>query len=579
MALESEKVLHEFTYSDLDNKRKKIDGLTLFCNEGAKDMVDAKLNKRDLESLKSEHKFDSRKSLAWDNAFSTCPGFLEQEELFNTLNSRNSQSGCGILGHEVHQLLSAKYLEPEIKSVTDEINLRKSLAWDSAFSTCEGVLNSEELSLVNKGYKKSGIHMLPRIEELWMSFESNCTIDSDGSSLTSLEVELFANTSASMEHLSKASSTFAPRSRKEKYTNMQKLNSTKKVDGDGVPKLKAKFRPTSSRQTINGKCLTVNPNQGKSCRDNPSSSPSSEISSSSPWSSSNESKVSQPPSRQLSTTRSCLKFSSNKNDTPNVNTTACISTLTNQTTSENCGHPAYSSVKMKYPACILFSASTDSSSHTTSANESSTKSCTDNDSTAHSDIKVLPRCQSNVSDDKGSMCKNPSTELKGIKYVSSDDPSRNIKPSGLRMPSPKIGFFDVDDSLVLIENGSGKSHSSVQIAASKVGTCSTNLNMYANRSRAGKIQIPQTMKDIKTTKIFPKKTRRSLISRTTKSAPPVSKAQSELHCVMKTKDYYLRNNPHMLHENEKENLIGFENRLECLHQQVRTLGVSGDVVI
>jgi len=53
-----------------------------------------------------------------------------------------------------------------------------------------GILNHEELSLLNKGPKKSEIDMFPRIEELWISSDSNCTIDSDGSSLASLEVSM-----------------------------------------------------------------------------------------------------------------------------------------------------------------------------------------------------------------------------------------------------------------------------------------------------------------------------------------------------------------------------------------------------
>ncbi|XP_019459834.1 PREDICTED: uncharacterized protein LOC109359586 [Lupinus angustifolius] len=628
MALESEKVVQEFTYSDSD-KRKKLDGFTLFFNEGAKDMIEANLGKRDLKSLESESKYDLRKSLAWDSAFSTSPGFLEPEELFNTSNSGHSQYGCDILGHEVHQLLSAKYPEPETKSVIDEVNLRKSLAWDSAFSTCEGVLNPEELSLVNKGFKKSEIHILPRTEELWMSYESNCTIDSDGSSLASLEVELFADIRASIPHLGEASSTFVPSSRKERYINMQKFNSTKKVDE--VPKLKVKLSPTPGRQTINGnqpekltkesstsvlrkkfsaesavsdtysllkppkivgrrrniplaptkrvslvsndvigerkiiqatdgKCLIVKPNPGKTCSDNRSSSQASEISSLIPRSSTNESKVLHSPYRQFYTRGSPLKSSAIKNDL-NLNSTACNCTstltppsecrITDQITPDNCDHKCHGSM-----------------------------TCTDSDATAQSGLEVQRRGQSSVLyDDKGSMCRNPCTEIKGSKFVSSDT-SRNVKPSGLRMLPPKLGFFDVDDSLMPIENGGGKLHSGMQNAVSKVGFCSRSLNMY-NRLRPGKIQNTQTMKDIKTTNIFHQQTKRSITSRTKKSTSslaPVSKAQSEPHCVEKSKDY-LRNDLHILHEDEKENIIDFESNLKYLHEQVRTLGVSGDVVI
>lgn len=55
-----------------------------------------------------------------------------------------------------------------------------------------GVLNPFELAIVNNGLKKSEGHLLPVIEdEVWRSMESNSTLDSEGSSLTRLEMDLF----------------------------------------------------------------------------------------------------------------------------------------------------------------------------------------------------------------------------------------------------------------------------------------------------------------------------------------------------------------------------------------------------
>ncbi|KAK9913301.1 hypothetical protein M0R45_037123 [Rubus argutus] len=45
-------------------------------------------------------------------------------------------------------------------------SVRKSLAWDSAFFTSPGVLDSEELSIVNKGSKKCETQKLPGVEEV-----------------------------------------------------------------------------------------------------------------------------------------------------------------------------------------------------------------------------------------------------------------------------------------------------------------------------------------------------------------------------------------------------------------------------
>jgi hypothetical protein len=46
--------------------------------------------------------------------------------------------------------------------------------------------------MINKGFKKFESRTLDGIEELWRSVESNSTVDStDGSPLTSLEIDLF----------------------------------------------------------------------------------------------------------------------------------------------------------------------------------------------------------------------------------------------------------------------------------------------------------------------------------------------------------------------------------------------------
>lgn len=81
---------------------------------------------------------------------------------------------------------------------------------DLFFCAFSGILNPEELSLINKGFKKSEISMLPPIEEPRISCESNCTTESDGSSL------------AEMYQLSEASCTRASSSRKPRHRNMQK---------------------------------------------------------------------------------------------------------------------------------------------------------------------------------------------------------------------------------------------------------------------------------------------------------------------------------------------------------------------
>ncbi|KAK7364691.1 hypothetical protein VNO80_13432 [Phaseolus coccineus] len=470
--------------------RKKLDGFNMFSNGEAGDMQEVDREKRDLQSLKSKLKYDLRKSLAWDSAFSTNSGILELEELFSTSNSLHTEKGCDMLRPKQDQHLYFNNLKPEIKTVTDGFNLRKSLAWDSAFFTSEGILNHEELSLLNKGLKKSEMGMLPQIEELGISSESNCTIDSDGSSSASLEI--------SVHQTREASNTVASCCR-----NIQKA--TTRMDGDCVPKLKITFTsrntdtfffllkfssacgrsdlsshpkppkiqsrvrrnapiaPTKripmfsnevnegsktvkasgkvskrntniisfllslilwnlKQRTIAGKCLTEKPNLLNTCsRHNDSDScitlsgEFSSLSSQSHMNASSNGLCS--PYKRLSTLQSSPEFSIVKNHTLQENV-----------------HQTYSSVGKNF-CCISPSISIDGFSPASSVTESI-----------------------GSHDGNGIMCSNTFSEVKGSNYVSFDA-SRTVKPSGLRMPSPNIGFFDMDNLLVSIENRDNKSHS------------------------------------------------------------------------------------------------------------------------
>ncbi|KAL0923042.1 hypothetical protein M5K25_007085 [Dendrobium thyrsiflorum] len=82
--------------------------------------------------------------------------------------------------------------------VFDRYNLRKSLAWDSAFFTGEGILNAEELATMKNTHSKAGI-TLPGIQELKKSSESTSTLESDSWALEHLEVNLFENVRGSIQ--------------------------------------------------------------------------------------------------------------------------------------------------------------------------------------------------------------------------------------------------------------------------------------------------------------------------------------------------------------------------------------------
>ncbi|XP_008650932.1 uncharacterized protein [Zea mays] len=90
---------------------------------------------------------------------------------------------------------------PEQRKAKKGVNLRKSLAWDSEFFTSEGVLDTEELAIVNSTYRKAQGSRLPGIiEETRRSGESTTsTLESETWAMESLETELFDNVRASIQ--------------------------------------------------------------------------------------------------------------------------------------------------------------------------------------------------------------------------------------------------------------------------------------------------------------------------------------------------------------------------------------------
>ncbi|XP_050250228.1 uncharacterized protein LOC126697324 [Quercus robur] len=95
---------------------------------------------KDQESLQPNTKYNLRKSLAWDSAFFTSPGVLDPEELFQTLKLSDMGNSLDTIGNGEQKVVPSESLEAEKTSSIGECNLRKSLAWDSAFFTSAGKL-------------------------------------------------------------------------------------------------------------------------------------------------------------------------------------------------------------------------------------------------------------------------------------------------------------------------------------------------------------------------------------------------------------------------------------------------------
>ncbi|KAK9913305.1 hypothetical protein M0R45_037126 [Rubus argutus] len=189
----------------------------------------------------------SARVLAWDSAFFTSPGVLEPEELFQTMNSEEmdrkiSSNAINLLGKEEEILLPSESLEPKRTRKFGSSTFRKTLAWDNAFYTSPGVLDPEELSIVNRGFKKCETQKLPGVKEVWRAAESVYTIESGSSSLSSLEFELIKDED-------ERSSMQKPTSLESKRGRCLQNVASKKTDASSRMRMKA--MSTSQSRSLN----------------------------------------------------------------------------------------------------------------------------------------------------------------------------------------------------------------------------------------------------------------------------------------------------------------------------------------
>ncbi|XP_048231420.1 uncharacterized protein LOC8263370 isoform X4 [Ricinus communis] len=245
--MSSEMDFQKFQFPDVLDNRKKVDvQLIETLNSQQMRNTTRVFVHTDRDFLKSEPVFDLRKSLAWDSAFSnspgliyglkkhaqqvqcanfcssfkfsvdfnfiylfcTCSGVLDPEELFETLNLEIADNGVDMTGHRRPISLPSESMASARTSGIS--SLRKSLAWDSAFFTSAGVLDAEELSVINRGFRSPELALHPGVkEEILRSAESNSLVNSDGYSLGSLEIDLPDDIRASMRKSRNASSNGA----------------------------------------------------------------------------------------------------------------------------------------------------------------------------------------------------------------------------------------------------------------------------------------------------------------------------------------------------------------------------------
>ncbi|PON69233.1 hypothetical protein PanWU01x14_089560 [Parasponia andersonii] len=166
---------------------------------------------------------------------------LRSIELFESVGDDKLVDFDYVTGQKELVPQPSECLEPERVRRNGKYNLRKSLAWDSAFFTCEGVLDAEELSSMT-GVVKGEKQLLPGIEEeVHRSTDSISTLESDTLTLESNETSLFEDVRASIQKSSKAAVTADESSKVGSRVRETKTgNALRRVELASQPKMKPK---------------------------------------------------------------------------------------------------------------------------------------------------------------------------------------------------------------------------------------------------------------------------------------------------------------------------------------------------
>ncbi|KAG6745075.1 hypothetical protein NC652_036606 [Populus alba x Populus x berolinensis] len=471
-------------------------------------------------------------------------------------------------------------VEAERVKKKNKYNLRKSIAWDSAFFTSAGVLEPEELSTMIG----SGKHMLPGIEEdIHKSTDSISTLASDNLTLENLEADLFGDIRASIQRSTKGSDVANSTSKVvSPETENASIPSLEKADVASQNKLKAKSapnKPSAVMQGIEKTAKQSNPVNGDSkslCRppkiasrvgpiltpatkraslganrvkvEKYKDSPENEkrltgkgvkvpalggprnvvprptlpikasLRSSSALKTQLKTSSCVDSSGRLSSdssSKSSLNFlrkddsrtGNHSSSTSNVKTALKLpSRNKNQSTSSHLSPYLKSVTKLSSnisPASSISEWSSASLSPTSTLNKKSNSSRSSfdisscKDASGDSDASQVMDSQ-NYFNDEHSVGHGTQVGLSGECVKKATTASSSVlhpdsaKPSGLRLPSPKIGFFDGVRSAVRTPNRNKQSHEALPSGLPGFGAGSASPNGGSNEAKVGKLQPART---------------------------------------------------------------------------------------
>ncbi|KAJ6986945.1 hypothetical protein NC653_020242 [Populus alba x Populus x berolinensis] len=594
----------DFRFSEVSESRKKVDVQSL-DPQHLQNHAD-RVGHRETDASLSESEFNLRQSLAWDSAFFTSPGVLDPEEL-ETLSIRVVDNGVDTAGGGDLRSVPSRSAGPERKSAIDECSLRKSLTWDSAFFTSSGVLSAEELSFVNGGFRLSQGHTRPGIKEVWRSAESNSTKNADAYSLASLEIDLFDNMRVSMQKSNDASSTKETSSRKVRRENEMQRGKTSKTS-DASSRLRPKQGPNKESKSFikspNIFCqkrnLSAAPNKRASSGANhvkledkgaQAASGRTKIVSKKTciWDSCSIVRSSTPPVKSSSSAAPFGKEFGGSGCAPNftvksspdslrrtINSqvSASISRTPRQHSAGNIKELVNSSNSTcllstpKSSSCKSPASSTDGCSSESSSMILNTRSAAIHATTACRGIS-FSKDAFQISDSKRRQCNesyliHENHETKFMNAQLNKIPertsliasivSKGLQSSSLRMPSPKIGYFDAGNSVDITPNG-GLKFSGVQSTSSKNRSGISNANGAADRTRNRMHQF------VGTTPIS--------VNRAGAKEPVCSQEKKQpLKELEVVKAHGPENKVHRFNEDNKENIGSFENQVDDLSRRM-----------
>ncbi|GFY85389.1 hypothetical protein Acr_04g0001270 [Actinidia rufa] len=460
----------------------------------------------------------------------------EDFKLNGNVSSRQAENTAEIIEQSDRKLLLSKTMESGRAS-----SLRKSLAWDSAFFTSAGVLDPEELFTINKGFEKAEAPLLraiPKDIRKRRSTDLEYTLDSDKFSFEinqSMELDLFEDIRASIHR-----SVTVPRvlksgckSRVGGEACKQKTQSLKNLDvisqnrhaakgGESnsyflkPPKILGRMNPVSVGQTkkvclgvdhvkMESRTATSGSRQGLivSKKSGFGNSCHSTSSTASPISSSSVSLIASNDSTDsCSPFGSALSFKSASNSRKNSRKPRLVATDSTSKTPLRCSlggkswlgkpclsptsnHSSYASPDSSFDGWSSGSSSA-CANHRSNLLEpsfdanTSRGACLGKVATQALDLQSCSQYQLfDHQEIQQTMLLNQCTEEVAGTGNASAEAIRNVRPSGLRMPSPKIGFFDEDKSPVLSVSAGSQLHFGAQSSLS-------NPNAATNRKRPSK---------------------------------------------------------------------------------------------